>query len=129
MTEPIVNPMFFYLISIVDELRIVCLLFAFAAVSLGITTFIYKMEYDPEDEEEEVKKGEYIKKLLRRAVIFGTFAFIGIFIPSKETMIQMEVASLATPENLNSTKEQAKNFIDYIVDSVDKLISDDDDAE
>ena len=63
------------------------------------------------------------KGLRTKLVIIGIVcAFIGILAPSKETCYQMMVASLITKENIKMTAEAGKEAVDYIVDSIDKLL-------
>ena len=67
--------------------------------------------------------GTDFKALDTKLLIIGIIcAFISIFVPSKETCYQMMVASLITKENIEMTAEAGKEAVDYIVDSIDKLL-------
>lgn len=44
--------------------------------------------------------------------------FIGILVPSKETCIEMMVASQVTHENVMATKEEIYEIIDYVTAKV-----------
>lgn len=58
--------------------------------------------------------------------IFVFSAAISIFIPSRETMYQMLIASYVTPNNVeyikNEVKDSAQGIIDSIIDASIKLI-------
>ena len=57
-----------------------------------------------------------IPKLLKITIpIMAVCILLGIFIPSKETMIMMKAAELATKENIQYTSQQLKELIDYII--------------
>jgi hypothetical protein len=45
----------------------------------------------------------------------------GVFIPSKETLITMKVAELATKENITLTAQQLKEIVDYIINALKEL--------
>ena len=48
-------------------------------------------------------------------ILVTIFAAGVIFIPTKETMIEMTVAKLITKDNLNWTVEQVKEIAEYVV--------------
>jgi hypothetical protein len=60
-----------------------------------------------------------IKKRLKLFFIFGLITvMISIFLPDKETCIEMMVASQITHENVEATKEEVYEIIDYITDKI-----------
>ena len=111
----IINPLWFYLINVSNNLQIVCGVIAgFALVIILISILMYPMLED---------MGAKSKGLRTKLVIIGIVCtFIGILAPSKETCYQMMVASLITKENIEMTAEAGKEAVDYIVDSIDKLL-------
>ena len=111
----IINPLWFYLINVSSNLQIVCGVIAcFALIIILISILMYPMLED---------MGAKFKGLRTKLVIIGIVCtFIGILAPSKETCYQMMVASLVTKENIKITAEAGKEAIDYIVDSIDKLL-------
>ena len=111
----IINPLWFYLINVSSNLQIVCGVIAcFALVIILISILMYPMLED---------MGAKFKGLRTKLVIIGIVCtFIGILTPSKETCYQMMVASLVTKENIKITAEAGKEAVDYIVDSIDKLL-------
>ena len=111
----IINPLWFYLINVSSNLQIVCGVIAcFALIIILISILMYPMLED---------MGAKFKGLRTKLVIIGIVCtFIGILAPSKETCYQMMVASLVTKENIKITAEAGKEAVDYIVDSIDKLL-------
>ena len=111
----IINPLWFYLINVSNNLQIVCGVIAcLALVVILINILIYPILED---------MGVEFKGLKTKLVIIGIICtFIGILAPSKETCYQMMVASLVTKENIKITAETGKEAVDYIVDSIDKLL-------
>lgn len=111
----IINPLWFYLINVSSNLQIVCGVIAcLALVVILISILMYPILEDMCAE---------FKGLRTKLVIIGIVcAFIGILTPSKETCYQMMVASLVTKENIKISAEAGKEAVDYIVDSIDKLL-------
>ena len=111
----IINPLWFYLISVSSNLQIVCGVIAgLALVIIFISILMYPILED---------MGAEFKSWRTKLVIIGIVcAFVNILAPSKETCYQMMVASLITKENIEMTAEAGKEAIDYIVDSIDTLL-------
>ena len=111
----IINPLWFYLINVSSNLQIVCGVIAcFALVIILINILTYLILED---------MGAEFKGLRTKLVIIGIVcSFICHLAPSKETCYQMMVASLVTKENIKITAEAGKEAVDYIVDSIDKLL-------
>ena len=119
--NPIINPLFFYFISVTDVLRFLLLIggFGLAAIVLFVG-FICCVDYDVED----IIK--FLKKPLIIGLIVGT---IGIFVPSENTCYKMLTASLITPDNIEVVKDGAQELVDYIIDVADQITEDDDDDD
>ena len=116
--NPIVNPLFFYFASVADSL---CFIIAmFGTISLGvlaIEALICLIEYiDYEGDVEDVCAFSTSKKVVKWAMISSIILWtIFIFIPSKEVLIEMEVAKYATPDNI-------KTIVTEIVSTVKEMI-------
>ena len=113
MGTPLVDPMWFYWISVIDNVKCVFSVIAFIVSVVLIATIIF-MAADCEDFNEfrqEFKKFKGPK--------IGTFAVCLIlvicFMPSSETLIKMEIAKHATYENttiaIEKIEEVAKDII------------------
>ena len=119
--NPIINPLFFYFISVTDVLRFLLLIGGFGVVAVVLFVgVICCVDYDVED----IIK--FLKKPLIIGLIVGT---IGIFVPSENTCYKMLAASLVTPDNIEVVKDGTQELVDYIIDVADQITEDDDDDD
>ena len=114
-----INPMWFYLMSVSTGLKI--FLCALGIISLVITAFaimIWTIEGGVDITNlEEYEKNTF--KLFKKIIIASIISlFIGILTPSKETCIEMMIASQVTHENVTATKEEIYEIVDYVTDKV-----------
>lgn len=62
------------------------------------------------------------RRLMKALIILGVITALAcVFIPSKETLIEMKIASYATYDNAAIAAQQIKQAADYIVDAVRAL--------
>lgn len=116
--NPIINPLFFYFISVTDVLRFLLLIGGFGVAAIVVFIgFICCVDYDAGD----IIK--FLKKPLIIGLIVGT---IGIFVPSENTCYKMLAASLITPDNIEVVKDGTQELVDYIIDVADQITDDDD---
>ena len=111
----IINPIWFYLISVSSNLQIACAViavFAFIIVFIGVLMHPILEDMGPN------LKGWGSKSMITGIVC----TFISILTPSEDTCYKMMVASLVTKENIEITAEAGKEAVDYIVNSIDKLL-------
>lgn len=94
-----------FIIGIAIMLLVICTVIL---ISLGIDSQYY------EDEEINAK----LKPVLRVTIVSIAFIFISLVIPSKETSVEMIVASKVTTESIQATKEEIYNIIDYTVEKI-----------
>ena len=121
MNEPIISPWVFYWIDVLSTLDDLPVILAFLGVALVIIGWV--LIYTEMD-------GEIPCICKKIAVVYlSIFVFsaaISIFIPSKETMYQMLIASYVTPNNVeyikNEVKDSAYGIVDSIIDASIKLI-------
>lgn len=113
MGTPIVDPMWFYWISVVDNVKCVFSVIAFIVSAMLIATIIIMAaECDDLDEFRQA-----FKKF--KGLQIGTFTVCLVlmicFMPSSETLIKMEIAKHATYENttiaIEKIEEVAKDII------------------
>lgn len=117
--NPIVNPLFFYFASVVDSVCCVISLFGvISLIALVITATICLLDYiEYEGDVEDAYAFCVSKKLLKWSLVISIILWtIFIFIPSKEVLIEMEVAKYATPDNI-------KSVITEIVSTVKEMIN------
>ena len=113
----IIDPSWFYWFNLFESIRIVC------AIGSGICFFVMafcgaNFLFSIAEEKEAITCKKFAKTALILIIIF---ALVFIFIPSRETLIEMQVAKFATYENAEWTVESLKSIIDYIIDAINNL--------
>lgn len=113
---PIINPWLFYWIHIVSNLiglmACIAIIFGFAAIFSWIGLAMGDSACN--------------KKIAKKMSLIAIVALlIGSFIPTRETMYTMIAASMVTPDNISIVGDSAEEIVDYIVESVDKLLEED----
>lgn len=116
----IINPMWFYWLQVVDATKGACLIVAVATgivLAIIICFHFFFSVFESEYYVDECAKILKYIKLLTPIFIIATFCVA--LIPSKRTLIEMEVAKHATYSNVESVKEQIKDAADYILDRLE----------
>lgn len=112
-----INPIWFYLMSVSNGIKI--FLFVLGGFSLLISVVVsisWTVDVIGTDLDDDDKK---IIKLFRKIIIASIISLsIGILTPSKETCVEMMIASQITQENARATKEEIYEIVDYIVEKV-----------
>lgn len=122
----IINPSWFYLLHVIGWLRFLLgLTCALAAIALIIATIVRIIHYcdtvDREDDD-DIRIGKLLNKCLKISAIITFVTMIAlIFLPSKQTLIEMQIARYATHENAEWTVEAVKSAVDYIVEAVNSI--------
>lgn len=115
MSDYIINPMWFYWLNVIDTLKSALVsvgsTFAFISVALFI---IFIANAWVEDELKTVVP--FVKKFIPVVIISVSLCTISIFIPSKTTMIEMELARHVTYTNAENAKEDIREIVDYIIE-------------
>ena len=110
----IIDPGIFYWMSVLSSLKVVCIIVlvgTFISSAVVITMIADDFSYD--DEEQKTQK-----KILTALLVAAIVSILGVvFIPSKETMVEMLVAKMATEQNVKLSVDTIKNLIDYIVEA------------
>lgn len=114
MSGYIIDPMWFYWVSVADGLKAFCIVVSILISAIGfIFSIITYSDLDDDDD-----KKAFIKKCLIAAVILLAVSIMIIFIPSKETLIQMEIAKQATYDNTEMLLQKIKEATDYILENL-----------
>lgn len=109
MTGPIIDPKWFYWLQVCDSIRFLFfLLAAFLGIAASVLALIMMEMY-----EEELRKAK--NTIIVLSVFIFVFVVAGILTPSKETMIEMEIAK-------HVTYESAATVIETITDTTDELL-------
>ncbi len=114
-----INPMWFYLMSVGDTLKDFILVIGILTIGIvGLLCVAWFIDTgarvsDMDDEEKATLK------LFKKIIVASIIAIvIGVFVPSKETCIEMMIASQVTHENVTATKEEIYEIVDYVTDKV-----------
>ena len=108
--EPIVNPVFIYLIGTVDNLKVLCFL-------VSLCTWVWIVLFCFASIGEDVEELRLPKYVMIVAVMFPLFT---ILIPSKETLIAMVVSSYITPDNVMVSEQHIIDMIARIKEAIAK---------
>ena len=113
----IVDPSWVYWMNISDVMKVLCLIFG----GVGIIAMIIAVSICVADAFDEGDYATIRKWCIPIASVSIILILAGVFIPSKETLITMKVAELATKENITLTAQQLKEIVDYIINAMKEL--------
>lgn len=108
----IINPWFFYFMQLCNGLGAMATVLGILLIimAVGYVLVIWFSTYCPPDKEEI----ELMKKSKKLLIIGGVFILLSVIIPSKETLIEMQIARLGTTENIDSA-------VTYVIDKVEQF--------
>lgn len=112
----IINPMWFYWLGVVETLKEIAVIsFAISGIGsilAGVARIVYSGEYD--DEEAAIAM-----RFLKITIPIMIVSMLTLsFVPSKNTLIEMQIARYATQENAELTIDAIKSAVDYIVQAI-----------
>ena len=111
-----INPIWFYLADFSESVKVICIVFGF--FGLLITCLMWGFALDDYCLKEEIeKKKKFFKKIV---IITSILTLIGMILPSSEACNKMIIASCLTKENVSEAKTETYEFIDHILDRLDK---------
>lgn len=126
----IINPIWFYWLSVVDRAcRLVrtaaSLLFILSAALFIAAAFCkYAAGYSNMVDEEcfEYVTGVKLQRIAKVVAVVAVILFIiHVFIPTRETLIEMQIARFTTVENAEWALDAVKSATDYIVSAIKEL--------
>ena len=111
----VINPSWFYWVSVFDTLRAVCFV---AGVVIAIAGLLICWVEIAEccGDEDEIKK--WIKILKIVFAVSAALICVGIFIPSEATMIKMMLARFGTYENIETAYNAIIEGAKYILEGL-----------
>ena len=123
----IINPWFFYFASLLDSFwtlaSIVLFLAIIGTVGFGIWWVMeaYVSDFFVHDDNES-PFAKFCKKMIKASVIATIIsAVLMVVVPTEETVDKMMISSFITKENVEKTKEEAKEIVDYITEKAIEL--------
>ena len=124
----IINPSWFYWLGVVNSMRVFMLVaFIVAIIIVGVALIVIPVnvkliqEY-PSISDDERKVVRFFTKALKVAIgVCVASGLFLVFVPSKETLIEMMIAKQATYENATWTVDALKSAVDYVVQAIQSL--------
>ena len=121
--EYFIDPSWFYWIKVADGIQTAFIVFG---VVFGILVICLTIAYLAErscvfDEDDEEKVARIFRFLKISVVVFIVVILGAVFVPSRNTLIEMQIAKYATRENVSITIDTLKSFVDYVVESIGSL--------
>lgn len=113
MNGYIINPAWFYWINIVDGIKIIMSLLAVASLVASFLSALISL-----DDTDTATSKKFEKMALKMFIVAIVCIIISLFIPSKETLIEMQIAKYATWENAEWTVDAIKDLADYIANAI-----------
>lgn len=119
MSEPIINPRVFYLISVCDKVSVACTVAAVVLVVLAVFLTIGLIVY-----------GDFADNRMSKTVVLlyavgGVSALLAVFIPSSTTVTAMVAANNITPETVaavgQTVTEAAEAITQVIVQTIKEV--------
>ena len=124
----IINPSWFYWLGVVNSMRgFMLAAFIVAIVVIGVALIVILVNVSmirefPSLSDDERKNVRFFTKALKVAIgVCVASGLFLVFVPSKETLIEMMVAKQATYENATWTVDALKNAVDYVVQAIQSL--------
>lgn len=120
--KPVVNPALIYVINLMGSLRVGLIVGAVIFAVLTIFCAIQYVDYSECNSEEDKQSAKDFFRCSKRFLVCFVFTFVLIvFIPSKDTCVEMVVASYVTPDNIDVGVEKTKETVDYIVNKIKEV--------
>ena len=124
----IINPSWFYWLGVVESMNhFMVAAFIVSIVVVVASAIIIPMNISmirefPDFSDDERKTVQFFTKALKIAI--GVLVISGLvlmFVPSKETLIEMMIAKQATYENATWTLDALKSAVDYVIQAMQSL--------
>lgn len=124
----IINPSWFYWLGVVNSMRgFILVAFIVAVTIIGVALIVIPVNVkliqdDPSISDDERKAVRFFTKALKVAIgMCVVSALFLVFVPSKDTLIEMMIAKQATYENATWTLDALKSAVDYVVQAIQSL--------
>ena len=109
----IINPWIFYLINVVNGINVVAVIALLFAAFAAVVTVVPMVVATIDD---SIGNPDAFVRVFKASVrIIAVSALIVVMVPNEETILMMQAAKLATPENVNAVFESLKDAVDYVI--------------
>jgi hypothetical protein len=113
--KPIINPLWFYLANVIENVGLLSAAVLIFSSSILIVLLICGMVGCFQIE-------KYTQNFKQLFIVFVVSTILTILCPTKDTCYQMMTMSVITPNNITAVGETATDVIDYVVESIDTLL-------
>ena len=124
----IINPSWFYWLGVVESMRhFMVAAFIVSIAVVVVSAIIIPMNISmirefPDFSDDERKTVQFFTKALKLAIgVLVISGLVLVFVPSKETLIEMMIAKQATYENATWTLDALKSAVDYVIQAIQSL--------
>ena len=124
----IINPSWFYWLGVVNSMRgFMLAAFIVAIIVIGVALILITWNVSmirefPSLSDDERKNVRFFTKALKVAIgVCVASGLFLVFVPSKETLIEMMIAKQATYENATWTVDALKSAVDYVVQAIQSM--------
>ena len=119
MNEYYISPAWVYWANAANTISVLCAILSFLALFAAVAFFCIWRCKESEGYLGAEKEAVFYKKcLLTTSAVFLILLFASILIPTKDVLIEMAVAKIATKENVGLAVEKAKEIVDYVVKAI-----------
>ena len=116
----VINPWFFYWMQVSDTVReVLGILACLVGVAMAIAAAV-KMCCWFGEESEDLKRATD-RALKTSVILFVPLLLLYSFLPSRDTLLSMQVASLTTAENAEMALAAVQSAVDYIIEAIGRL--------
>lgn len=116
--NPIISPLWIYLIHLADAIYNLAVVGIFTGIASLILLFVERTQYDA-DIPDEAKKVWRINRWMRVSITAIIVCIvIMVVVPDKKTVCEMMAASMITPDNISSVENHAIDLIKEIANAV-----------
>jgi len=126
MNNYIISPSVFYWMNVLAGMQTVFMVvgsaFAITGLILMILWFVDLFDVFPQDKDDIRVIKSKRKWMIICYALAMVFIVAGMFIPTKDTSIEMLVAKTATFDNVEWTVQQVKEVIDYIIKALKEVV-------
>lgn len=114
----IINPAWVYWMNVCDILKTIFIVTFIILLGVGA---IYTFYVACEHADGYMKKEEFAmakKKIKKIIITVLLMALLIVFVPTKTTLIEMQIAKICTVDNVKGTVDETKEFIYEIIDKI-----------